>query len=59
MGEDEVEDVILDDEMKHHWMMVFEDIDGGVDDDKAIIHYHRWDVYMKKKRLLLKIGYYV
>ena len=28
--------------------------DGGVDNEKAIIHAKRWEVYMNKKKALIK-----
>ena len=37
--------------------MVFEDKNIGVDDEKLILHYKRWDVYMNKKINLIK-GFY-
>ena len=39
--EKEMDDVNLDEEMECHWRMVFEDNDGGVDDEKALLHAKR------------------
>ena len=36
--EEEMDDVNIDDEREHHWRMVFEDNEGGVDDKKALLH---------------------
>ena len=35
--EEEMDDVNLDDERGHHWRMVFEDNDRGVDDEKSLL----------------------
>ena len=45
--EEEMEDMRLDDKRYCHWRMVFEDNDGGVDKEKAILHNKRWDIYTK------------
>ena len=37
--------------------MVFEDNDGGVDDQKVILHANSWDVYMNNKNALVMGGY--
>ena len=34
--------------------MVFQENDGGVDDEKEIIHAKRWYVYIKEKKTLIK-----
>ena len=44
-----MEDVNLDDERERHWRMVFEDNDGGMDYEKALLHAKRWDVYVNEK----------
>ena len=49
----------LDDGRERQRMMVFEDNEGGVDDDKVIIYSKRWGVYMNNKGLLIKGGYSV
>ena len=36
--EEDIEDVVINDEREHHWRMVFEDNNGGVDGTKALIH---------------------
>ena len=40
----------LDDEIELHWRMVFKDNEGGVGDEKVIIHAKRWYFYMNKKK---------
>ena len=35
---------------------VFEDNDGGLDDQKVILHNKMWDVYMNYKEALIKGG---
>ena len=42
--EEDMYDVNIDDERDRHWRMVFEDNDGGVDDNKTLLHANRWDV---------------
>ena len=37
----------------------FNDNNGGVDDDKSIINAKRWNVDMKDKQSLIKVGYSV
>ena len=44
--EEDMDDVNLDDEREHHWRMVFEDNDGGVDYTKTLLHAKRWDAYV-------------
>ena len=44
--EEEVEDVRLENKRECHWKMFFEDNDGGVDDQKAILNNKSWDVYL-------------
>ena len=39
--------------------MVFKDNDGGVDDEKALLHAKRWDVYVNEKEKPFKVGYSV
>ena len=36
--------------------MFFEDNDGGVECQKAVLHAKRWDVYMNEKNCLLWVG---
>ena len=57
--EEDMEDVIFDDKRQRHWSMVFYDNAGGVADEKDILNAKGWDVYMKKKKSLIKGGYYV
>ena len=45
--EEEMDDVGLDDERECHWMMVFKDNEGLVDDNKLVIHAKRLDVSNK------------
>ena len=54
-----MEDVELDDERERHWRVVLEDNDGGLDENKYIIHSKSCNVYMNGKEFLLKCGYYV
>ena len=44
----------LYDEREHHWRTVFEDNDGEVDSQKAILHAKTWDVYITKKEALIQ-----
>ena len=39
--------------------MVFEENDGGVDNDKEFLRVKKWDVYMNKNKELNKGGCYV
>ena len=48
-GEEDMEDVNLDDEGERHWSMVFEENDGGVYNNKALLHDKRWDLYLNDK----------
>ena len=54
-----MDDVNLDDEREHHWGMVFEENEEGVDDAKAFPHAQRWDSYMNEKVKLFKGEYLV
>ena len=54
-----MEDANLDDEREHHWRMVSEENDQGVNDAKALLHYKRWNVYVNEKEKLVKYGYLV
>ena len=42
--EKETEDMRIDDKRGRTSRMIFKDNNGGVDDEKAIIHVNRWDV---------------
>ena len=44
--EEEMNNLNLDDARERHWRMMSEDIDGGVDDAKALLHTKRWDIYV-------------
>ena len=57
--EEEMEDVRLYEKIECHWRMIFEYNYGGVDDEKNIVYTKRWDVYMNKKKALIKGGYSV
>ena len=57
--EEDMEYVKLDDKKDRKWRIVFEDNDGGVEYQKAIIHDKRWDLYMNEKGSLIKGWYYV
>ena len=37
--------------------MVFKDIDGGMDDAKALLHAKGWDICVNKNGKLVKGGY--
>ena len=54
--EEEIEDLILDDKRERHRRMVFEENGGGVDDEKALLHDKRSDVYINEKKALIKGG---
>ena len=56
-----MEDLKLDNEMRCHWRMVYEENYQGVDDKnkKALIHAMRWYVYVNEKEKLIKGGYLV
>ena len=41
---EKMEDGTLNDEREHHWRKIFEDNQGGMDDDKRLIHSKRWDI---------------
>ena len=57
--EEDMEEVRLDDEWEHHWRMVLEDNYGVVDNEKALLHAKRWDVYVNEKENQVKGGYLV
>ena len=57
LDEEEMKDTRLSNKRKCHWRMGFKDNDGGVDDHKVILHAKMWDVYMNKKKELIKGGY--
>ena len=42
--DEDMEEVRLDDEIYHHWKMVLNNNNGGVDYEKDILHDQRWDV---------------
>ena len=44
-----MEGVRLDDKRESFRRMVFEYNRGGVDNEKVILHYKRWDLYMRVK----------
>ena len=49
---EDMEDVILDDKRERHWRKFSDNNDGGVDNQKAILHAKMWDLYMSKKEAL-------
>ena len=57
--EEEIYYVNFYNERERHWRIVFEDNDGGVDNKKALLHDHRWDVYVNEKENIIKGGYSV
>ena len=54
--EDNMCDVNIDNDWGFHWRIFFEDNDGGVDDNNALLHSKRWVVYVNKKENLIKGG---
>ena len=44
--DEDMDDVYLDIERERHWRMVFEENDGEVDDNKALIHDTIWYLYV-------------
>ena len=54
-----MEDVILDYKRERCWRMVFEDNDGGEDNEKSLLHANRLDIYLNKKKDLMKGVYSV
>ena len=55
--EEDMAGVRLDNKRERNWRMVFEDNDGGVGDQKSVLHAKRWDVYINEKEVLIKGGY--
>ena len=56
-GEEEMGDINLDDDRERQWRMVFEDNDGGVDDNKALLYANRWYAYANERERIIKDGY--
>ena len=54
-----MDQVNLDDKRGCHWRMVLKDSDGEVDDEKALLHAKRWDLYVNEKEKLVKGEYSV
>ena len=54
-----MEEMSLNDEIECHCRIVFKDKDGGVYAYKFILHVNRWDIYIKYKLSLIKVGYCV
>ena len=42
----DMDDVKLDDEKERHWRMVYVDNNGVVDDNKALLHAKRLNIYV-------------
>ena len=57
MDAEVMEDLIIYNKRERHWRMGFKDNEEGVDDEKMILHYKRWYIYMDEKRSLIKCGY--
>ena len=57
--EEDMDDVNIDNERERHWRNVFEVNEGGVDDNKALLHAKCWYLYLKKKERLVKDKYLV
>ena len=51
--------MVLDDEREHHWRIVFEVENGGVDGKKALLHAKRWDFYNSDNEALVNGGYLI
>ena len=43
--EEDIDDVVLNDEIEHHWRMFFEDNNEGVDGTNALIYAKKCYVY--------------
>ena len=43
-GEEGIKDVVLDGDKEHHWRIIFEDNNGGMDGTKALLHDNKWYV---------------
>ena len=56
---EEMDDVNLYNKRERHWRMVFEDNNGEVDNEKALLHAKRWDIYVNEKEKLVKGEYLV
>ena len=54
-----MEDVKLYGERERHWRMVVDDNDGGLNNNKALLHAKSWDFYVNEKDNLIKGGYLV
>ena len=54
--EEDMKYVRLNNKRERHWRMVFEEIDGRMDNQKVIIHAKRWDIYKNRKNVLIKDG---
>ena len=46
--EEEKDDVNIDDERERHWRNVFEENEGGADEN-ALLHAKCWDLYLNEK----------
>ena len=55
-GEEEKDDINIDDERERHWRKFFEDNEGGVD-EKALLHAKRWGLYLNEKGKLVRGEY--
>ena len=51
--------VNIDNKRERHWRNFSGDNEGGVDDKKALLHTKRWDLYLNKKKSLVKCKYSV
>ena len=56
--EEEMDDANCDCDRVRHWRMVIEDNDGGVDNNKVLLHVNRWGVYVNESENLIK-GFYL
>ena len=53
-----MDDINLYNERERHWRIVFEENDGGVGNEKTLLHAKSWDIYVNEKENLVKGGYF-
>ena len=54
-----MEYVNLDDNREHHWKMVFEGNDVGVDGENTLVHAKSWYFYVNEDKKLIRAWYLV
>ena len=57
--EEGLDDVNIDNKRERHWRKHFDYNEGGVDDNKALLHAKRWYLYVNEKEQLVKGKYLV